>query len=344
RMHRVLQADGGLLEATPWLTDAWVGRVLDEAPDAFDRAFDRWRELYRTATRQLLEAQAALVRARRSEDQEKATRLQQEAVHQRNLLLQVGVAREESDFYPYRYLASEGFLPGYNFPALPVRAWVPRGQGEFIPRPRFLAIREFAPGSIIYHEGAKWAVVGFQAPAGGLRERHRQQRLCHTCGAFADPSLDLCPACRTRFDAGNSLIAGLLEMSNVRTRRRERITSDEEERIRRGYLIETYYRFAPHPEDVTAPGTEEPGIRVQEADVVVGGNALFRLIYAPSATLLRVNHGWRGTRVAGFRVDLESGEVFLEDAPAQPSRHARPPEVVRLSVQDTQNPVSYTHL
>ena len=34
----------------------------------------------------------------------------------------LGTAREESDFYPYRYLASEGFLPGYNFPALPVRA------------------------------------------------------------------------------------------------------------------------------------------------------------------------------------------------------------------------------
>lgn len=31
------------------------------------------------------------------------------------------VTREEGDFYPYRYLASEELLPGYNFPALPVR-------------------------------------------------------------------------------------------------------------------------------------------------------------------------------------------------------------------------------
>lgn len=86
-----------------------------------------------------------------------------------NLLLQVNVAREEGDFYPYRYLASEGFLPGYNFPALPVRAWVPRGQdGDFIARPRFLAIREFAPHNFFYHEGGQWESVAFTAPPGAL--------------------------------------------------------------------------------------------------------------------------------------------------------------------------------
>ena len=76
------------------------------------------------------------------------------------------LAEEEGDFYPYRYLASEGFLPGYNFPALPVRAWVPRGDGEFISRPRFLALREFAPENILYHEGAKWEVSQLPVAAG----------------------------------------------------------------------------------------------------------------------------------------------------------------------------------
>jgi multidrug resistance efflux pump len=106
-----------LLTSAGWFTIAWIDRVLDEAPQRFDRAFDRWRELYRAATRQLLEAQNALLRARRSDEQAQATSRQQEALRQRNLLLQVNTAREESDFYPYRYLASEGFLPGYNFSA-----------------------------------------------------------------------------------------------------------------------------------------------------------------------------------------------------------------------------------
>ena len=52
---------------------------------------------------------------------------------------------ERSEFYPYRYLASEGFLPGYNFTRLPLRVFIPGGDstGEFISRPRTIALREF---------------------------------------------------------------------------------------------------------------------------------------------------------------------------------------------------------
>jgi len=45
------------------------------------------------------------------------------------------------DFYSYRYLASEGFLPGYSFPRLPLAAYIParRGlkvDGDCLQRPR----------------------------------------------------------------------------------------------------------------------------------------------------------------------------------------------------------------
>jgi hypothetical protein len=40
-------------------------------------------------------------------------------------LLQKGTSSQSSDFYTYRYLATEGFLPGYNFPRLPLMAYVP---------------------------------------------------------------------------------------------------------------------------------------------------------------------------------------------------------------------------
>jgi hypothetical protein len=174
RFERILTPlDQQELARTGWFSDRWLEQLLDSAPERFDRAFDRWRELFRAATEQLEKAQKLLRTARDRTTQDEARRQQDEALRQRNLLLQNDVAREESDFYPYRYLATEEFLPGYNFPSLPVRAWVPRGEGEFIARPRHLAVTEFAPGNTVYHEGAKWQFARFISPigAGSLEQR-----------------------------------------------------------------------------------------------------------------------------------------------------------------------------
>ncbi len=335
RLERILSSDWNLLTQSGWFDDRWLDRVLDEAPERFDRAFDRWRELFRIATQELERAQQEMYKARTKEAQDEARRRQGEALRQRNLLLQIDVAREESDFYPYRYLASEGFLPGYNFPALPVRAWVPRGEGEFISRPRHLAIREFAPHNIVYHEGAKWQVRAFMPPPGGLEERRRMIRLCFTCGAFARPDLERCPVCNTLFDGLNSEVVPVLELPNVRLVRRERITCNEEERVRMGYDIVVAYHFA----------RAEAGPRVIEADVVVGDQPIFHLTYAPAATLLYINRGWRG-RPAGFIVDLASGDLLTDneaEREARTSRRGGPPsqmanrERLALSTWETQN-------
>ena len=328
RVRRALRADVGLLGEGGFLEERWLEQVVERAPEEFDRAFDRWRELYRAAIRQRDAARAEEDRARTRDEQNRARARQDEARRQLNLLLQIEVAREESDFYPYRYLASEGFLPGYNFPALPVRAWVPRGEGEFIARPRALAVREFALGNIVYHEGAKWEVYAFQSPPGGLDERKSQKRFCFSCGAFSTPENDLCPVCNSRFDGSNNLIATVLEMPNVRTRRRERITSEEEERLRRGYKIEVYYQYPP----------QTPATRLLEADVVADSGPVLRLVYAPAATLMRVNHGWLSQRVPGFRVDFDTGEMVKEESPSgNATPGPRRDQTVRVATVTTHN-------
>ncbi|MCS7177624.1 MAG: DUF1998 domain-containing protein [Candidatus Kapabacteria bacterium] len=120
-------------------------------------------------------------------------------------------------------------------------------------------------------------------------------------------------------------------MPNVRTRRRAGITADEEERRRQGYKLETYFQFAP----------QSGGHRIQEADVTHNGTPILRLIYAPAATIMLVNHGWRRARTEGFYVDLERGELLSAAERTSTLRSTHRPrervERVRLAVQATQN-------
>ena len=85
------------------------------------------------------------------------------------LLLNEARTDYQSDFYSYRYFASEGFLPGYNFPRLPVSAFIParrRGKAveDWLSRPRFVAIQEFGPQALIYHEGSVYRVNRVMIP------------------------------------------------------------------------------------------------------------------------------------------------------------------------------------
>ena len=320
-LNSIVNAEGKPLS---W-SEEWIQSILGEAPETFNRAFDRWRELYRAAVRQRDEARSERDRATTKEEQERAKAKEEEAQRQLNLLRQIGVEREESDFYPYRYLASEGFLPGYNFPALPVRAWVPRGEGEFLARPRALAIREYAPFNIVYHEGAKWQVVAFQTPPGGLEGRiTTSKRLCLTCQTFCEVHLDRCPTCNTLFNADNSRVPTLLEMPNIRLRRRERITSEEEERRRQGYEIRLFYQVH--------------GSRLIEADLkgpwTASAGSRPALLYAPAAPILFVNYGFRARPDEGFSVNLNDGSLRTASTEEPTSLSTRR---VHLYVQTTHN-------
>ncbi|MCS7089195.1 MAG: DEAD/DEAH box helicase [Limisphaera sp.] len=340
---------------TDWFNDQWLDTVLGKAPQHFDRAFDRWRELFRAAWNQLmnaqqLEAQLYLGRnANSAERRRKVEVMRREAQRQLNLLCCRDTKPEESDFYPYRYLASEGFLPGYNFPALPVRAFIPRGDsGEYITRPRFLALAEFGPKNIIYHEGAKFQVTRVILPPQEPEQRFIRAKLCNICGYLHEgdqASLDCCEYCHTRMTAATSVyLTTLLEMPQVTTKRRERITCDEEERLRHGYEITTHFHFAP----TTSGGTQQ-----RRASVLTAQKTLLELTYAPAATLYRINHRWRYSREEGFYLDITDGSWATnpqsrDRSPADPARLPNIRANVRLLVRDTTNlllihpPAGYT--
>ncbi len=71
--------------------------------------------------------------------------------------------RRHSDFYSYRYFASEGFLPGYNFPRLPLSAFLPGGgaaRAGRVPSAGRGSWRSPSSGraAIIYHEGSRYVI------------------------------------------------------------------------------------------------------------------------------------------------------------------------------------------
>lgn len=283
------------LRSTTWFHDEWIEVKVRNAPDAFDRACDRWRSLYRAALRDQAEQNKIVLSATRSaSDKRAAEARRREAENQLRLLRNEDSGQSHSDFYTYRYFASEGFLPGYSFPRLPLAAYIPavragsggRDGGDYLQRPRFLAINEFGPGALIYHEGARYEVNRVQVPmaaegAGSIDLS--EARRCASCGYHHDrqPGLDVCDACGTTLSATRM---GMMRLQTVFTRRRERISSDEEERRRAGFEIETSYRFSRN------------GSRLNRRDAQVttaDGQPVLDLVYGDTAMVRVTNLGLR---------------------------------------------------
>jgi superfamily II DNA/RNA helicase len=290
-----------------WWYDGWVGDQVRSAPTAFDAALERWRLLYRTASTEY-HAQSKLAVDPRAPKYEKeaASRRQWEARNQLALLRNDDSEHGQTDFYSYRYFASEGFLPGYSFPRLPLAAYIPGGRGkrdgDYLQRPRFLAISEFGPGSLIYHEGARYEVERVQLPRSaeqaGVAETEEARR-CETCG-YHHPvaaGADVCDSCGAQLGLKTY---NLLRLQTVFTRRRERISSDEEERRRAGFELEISYRFHDHG--------DRPG-RV-DADATTDGQTVGSLTYGDSATIRVANVGRRRRKDPhdrGFFLDAATG-------------------------------------
>jgi hypothetical protein len=143
------------LDNAGWYNDQWLQSILKAAPQRFDEAFGRWRELYRIAQVQLKENHDVIESAPKHDkdafELKNAELRAREAQNQRDILCNRTSQDQDIDFYPYRYLSAEGFLPGYNFPRLPVRAYFPRDgkKGVFLSRARFLALTEYGPRNVV---------------------------------------------------------------------------------------------------------------------------------------------------------------------------------------------------
>ncbi|HEY3489805.1 MAG TPA: DEAD/DEAH box helicase [Candidatus Deferrimicrobiaceae bacterium] len=330
RANRILSmlADDLTPASAPWFKKDWLDRTVRSAFRAFDAAFDRWRSLYRATRRQMESANQVLTSLASSEKERDEARLRHtEARIQQDLLLQ-SKSTMNSDFYTYRYLASTGFLPGYNFPRLPLLAFIPArrekiGRDSFLSRPRFLALSEFGPLSIIYHEGSQYRVrkviLGVrdeEGTASGVGLPVRAARICPECGyghLGTNKDAERCMACDHPLSSGKMLSA-LYRVENVSTRRAMRITSDEEERQRQGYDMQTTLEYA----------RENDTLQVVKTSFTEGADELLELHYGPAATVWRINLGWRRRKektIYGFNIDRVTG-IWSKDSQAPEDQDA----------------------
>ena len=351
RAQRILAmlADDLSKGAAPWYTKTWLGSAMNSVVRRFDEAFRRWRSLYRATASQLESANDILNSAAATEqDRREAKMRYDEAYTQQNLLLDSRPTMN-SDFYTYRYLAAEGFLPGYNFPRLPLMAFIP-GRREkvvrdsFLSRPRFLGLSEFGPQSIIYHEGSTYRVrriiltVRDEASAILSAKLPVQTAcICPACGYghFGEQKdSERCTNCDALLAGGRS-VSNLYRIEQVATRRAMRITSDEEERQRQGYEMITTLRFAA---ENGKPCFESVALKEQ-------GEQLLQLKYGPAATIWRINLGWRRRdqkSIYGFSVDANTGEWTKDpqaptDAEDDGVKDGKTIERITPFVEDTRN-------
>jgi hypothetical protein len=293
------------LEKQRWFTPDWLDKHIAALPDSLDQALARWRTLYREARSSLTKASQSIesgLLVFGSDEYRQQKRLQDQASIQLKLLKNEssGNGTEMTEFYVFRYLASEGFLPGYNFTRLPIRVFVSEGDGgEYISRPRLVALREFGPGNIIYHNGAKFRINQVIQP--DIPTQLRTVRVCTTSGywlADSESTLNCCPFTGVDLTQSNNRedFTDVLPLTECKAEVREYITCEEEERRRLGFEIETY--FSVPDGDMT---------RVQRAVVRSGADDLLNLAFIPAARLVQLNRRDRGRKDKGFPLGMNTG-------------------------------------
>lgn len=291
-----------------WFTDGWIKQNIEFFQQSFDKSLDRWRKLYKAAQNQIKAATSIIenrIYADNHEKKKEAYKSLRQAERQRDLLLNEPTDgkknnKDQSEFYPYRYLAAEGFLPGYNFTRLPVRSFMESedGGGEFISRARFIALNEFGPRNVIYHDGAKYRVDRMILTEAELKLENG--KICPKTGYFLydkQYGYEVDPIINETLDLNTNkhVHTTLIEMAETRAYELQRITCQEEERTKKGYDIQTYFAVDGGFDNTT------------EGIVSVADEKLLHIHYLPTCRIFKINLKWRASKEYGFTINLNTG-------------------------------------
>ena len=300
RWVRVIDDIAPRLATASWYAPDWAEREYRGMQERFDHSLDRWRNLFGQTKRQIVAARRIIDNSSiqpKSQERKEANRNETLAKNMRSLLLNQTSNDAFSEFYSFRYLASEGFLPGYNFTRLPVRLFLDVDKGsESISRDRVLAIREMGPENLIYHNGSKYKVTRAQIQE--TANEGQQATVCTDSGYVllnAEEMRNTDPWTGEPLEGHAEHITNLLFLPDGIAEKSQHITCEEEERQRLGYHINTWFRYSGDP------------TRLDEIRLMGGEDILLRLRFIPSAELVYVNSKWRANNDEGFVLNRVSG-------------------------------------
>jgi superfamily II DNA/RNA helicase len=312
-----------------WFTDSWMDNILNCYQSDFDKALDRWRSLFKLAQQQIEEAQTIIrnnIYGDNSSEKKEALLKEKRGTELRDMLLgqNQGVNAEENEFYPYRYFASEGFLPGYNFTKLPQRVLLQykSDKVEYLSRAKSLALSEFGPQNIIYTNGGKFRVKRmmitteptqhkfFVNPKTGVIYKDIENT-SHHVDIITGESLD----------GLSQLIPGYcIEMQDMIAQESEKITCQEEERSRKFYDKKTYF-------------TSDNSRSIRKCELKTENEThLANILYIPSCRMTYILESKNEGNSNGFPFDTKTGDWISAE------------RMTAITKEREQNPEKFGHI
>ncbi|MDR4506892.1 MAG: hypothetical protein MRJ65_01425 [Candidatus Brocadiaceae bacterium] len=268
-----------------WLDENYIRDIISSFPEELDEAFDDWRRDYK----RLKDTLDNLHREAQQQHQQgigfEIERLSKQMDRMRD---------GESGYYVYRYLGAVGFLPGYAFPEKSVSvSYFAESEEKKIARDHILALREYAPFNIVYVDGGIYKIDAINTAVG---VPWQSLKICPECNAVLSGDRITQPACHR---CGNNLtmehaITDAMSMEDVIAKRQKKISSDEEERLRSGYVIDEYY--------------DENPDKLRSIEISHNNDVKMVLSYEHNGRIIGINEG--------LRLDVRDGRrgFFLCDA------------------------------
>jgi len=321
------------LQKSYWFSDSWIDNKINSFTYNFEAAFSRWIALFLNACSLRDKAQLVIDNhIIKSDSPEKNEAKRQEAVARKQISLlkndSKGSFSNDSEFYVFRYLAAEGFLPGYNFTRLPIRTFLGysfKGEGEYVSRPRSLALKEFGPGNIVYHNGNKYRINRMAVlDADNIQRKIKISK--DTGYAYLDDNASTAnvdPITKNPLRGDNvEYRTNLIELSESEGMPVERISCIEEERTGSKYDVSEYFRYT--------KGLEHTKSLVIAKD----GQNLLNLIYDQATELIKLNRKMRRSNEEGFKINKTNG-VWIKEKDLEKPEVAENAREVMIFARDT---------